>query len=162
MKLFLFKSFQKCQNRCHFSWYKLFKILIRINLTKGVGIFFFFPSSPTFSPVLIIPNSQPSSWFLFFFQLLFWSPIRPHILSYLICQPSAPSSPLENPKQYSVQFSHSLLSESLWPHGLQHPRLPCPSPTPRACSNSCPLSRWCHPVISSSVVPFYHLQSFPA
>ena len=46
------------------------------------------------------------------------------------------------------------------PHGLQHARLPCPSPTPRACPNSCPLSRWCHPTISSSVVPFSCLQSF--
>ena len=63
----------------------------------------------------------------------------------------------------SVQFSHSVMSDSLQPHGLQHTRLPCPSPTPRACSNSCPLSRWCHPTISSSVVPFSsHLQSFPA
>ena len=61
------------------------------------------------------------------------------------------------------QFSHSVVSDSLWPHGLQHPRPPCPSPTPRACSNSCPLSRWCHPTISSSVIPFSScLQSFPA
>ena len=63
----------------------------------------------------------------------------------------------------SVQFSHSVMSSSLQPHGLQHTRLPCPSPTPRACSNSCPLSRWCHPTISSSVIPFSsRLQSFPA
>ena len=53
--------------------------------------------------------------------------------------------------------------DSLWPHGLQHARLPCPSPTPRACSNSYPLNQWCHPTISSSVVPFSScLQSFPA
>ena len=63
----------------------------------------------------------------------------------------------------SVQFSRSVMSNSLWSHGLQHARLPCPSPTPRGYSNSCPSSRWCHPTISSSVVPFYsHLQSFPA
>ena len=63
----------------------------------------------------------------------------------------------------SVQFSHPVMSDSLWPHGLQHARLPCPSPTPGACSNSCPLSRWCHPTISSSVVPFSSCpQSFPA
>ena len=63
----------------------------------------------------------------------------------------------------SVQFSHSVMSSFLWTHGPQHTRLPCPSPTPRACSNSCPLSRWCHPTISSSVVPFSScLQSFPA
>ena len=55
------------------------------------------------------------------------------------------------------------MSISLWPHGLQHARLICPSPTPRVYSNSCPLSRWCHPTISSSAIPFSsHLQSFPA
>ena len=60
-------------------------------------------------------------------------------------------------------FSCSVMSNSLPPHGLQHARLPCPSPTPRACSNSCPLSRWCHLTISSSVAPFSScLQSFPA
>ena len=62
----------------------------------------------------------------------------------------------------SVQFSCSVMSDSLQPRGLQHTRLPCPSPIPRACSNSCPSSRWCHPTISSSVVRFSHLQSFPA
>ena len=63
----------------------------------------------------------------------------------------------------SVQFSHSVMSDSLQPHGLQHTRLPCPAPTPGVYSNSCPLSRWCHPTISSSAVPFSsHLQSFPA
>ena len=61
------------------------------------------------------------------------------------------------------QFSCSVMSDSLWPHGLQHTRLPCPSPTPRVYSNSCPLSWRCHPAISSSVIPFSsHLQSFPA
>ena len=60
-------------------------------------------------------------------------------------------------------FSHSVISDSLWPCGWQHARPPCPSPSPRACSNSCPLSQWCHPTISSSVIPFSsHLQSFPA
>ena len=63
----------------------------------------------------------------------------------------------------SVQSSHSVMSDSLQPPGLQHTRLPCPSPTPRAYSNSCPLSWWCHPTIASSVAPFSsHLQSFPA
>ena len=61
-----------------------------------------------------------------------------------------------------VQFSHSVISYSLWPHGLQHARLPCPSATPGACSNSCPLSRWSHSTITSSVLPFCCLQSFPA
>ena len=54
----------------------------------------------------------------------------------------------------SVQFSHSVMSDSLQPHGLQHSRPPCPSPAPGVHSNSCPLSQWCHPAISSSVVPF--------
>ena len=63
----------------------------------------------------------------------------------------------------SIQFSHSVMYDSLQPHGLQHTRLPCPSPTPGACSKSCPSSWWCHPTISSSVVPFSsHPQSFPA
>ena len=61
------------------------------------------------------------------------------------------------------QFSHSVVSDSLRPHGLQHSRPPCSSPTPGVYSNSCLLSRWCHPAISSSVVPFSScLQSFPA
>ena len=62
----------------------------------------------------------------------------------------------------SVQFSCSVVSNSLWPHVLQHTRLPCPSPNPKACSSSCPSRGWCHPTISSSVVPFSScLQSFP-
>ena len=64
---------------------------------------------------------------------------------------------------YLLLFSCSVLSDSLWPHGLQHARPPCPSPNPGAYSNSCPLSQWCHPTISSSVIAFpSHLQSFPA
>ena len=54
----------------------------------------------------------------------------------------------------SVQFSRSVLSDSLWPHEPQHARPPCPSPTPRVHPNPCPSSRWCHPAISFSVVPF--------
>ena len=62
-----------------------------------------------------------------------------------------------------LQFSYSVVSDSLRPHGLQHARLPYPLPTPGACSNSCPSSWWCHPTILSSVVPFSScLQSFPA
>ena len=64
-----------------------------------------------------------------------------------------------------VQFSRSVLSDSLKPHGWQHTTPPCPSPTPGACSNSCPLSLWCHSTISSSsqpVIPFFCLQSFTA
>ena len=63
---------------------------------------------------------------------------------------------------FQSQFSCSVVSDSLWPHGLQHARPTCPSPTPRAYSNSGPLSWWCHPTISSSVAYFSHLQSSPA
>ena len=62
----------------------------------------------------------------------------------------------------SVHFSRSVVSDFLQPHGLQHARPLCPSPTPRVYPNSCPLSHWCHPIISSSVVPFSCPQSFPA
>ena len=65
------------------------------------------------------------------------------------------------PLFFSVQFSHLVISNWLRSHGLQHTRLPCPSPTPEAYSNSCPSYQWCHPTISSSVVPFACLQSFP-
>ena len=62
----------------------------------------------------------------------------------------------------AVQFT-SVMSASLWPHELHHTRLPCPSPTPGAYSNSCPSIQWCHPTISSTVIPFsFHLQYFPA
>ena len=76
---------------------------------------------------------------------------------FIWCQPLYPScySILLYFSRYcSVQFSRSVVSDFLWPHGLQHARPPCPSPTPGACSNSCPLNWWCHPTISSSVIPF--------
>ena len=69
---------------------------------------------------------------------------------------------LKKLKLPSIQINHSVVSDSLRPYRLQHARPPCPSPTPKDCSNSCPSSRWCHPTISSSVVPFFaRLQSFP-
>ena len=63
--------------------------------------------------------------------------------------------------RHLLLLSHSVLSNSLWPHGQQHARLSCPSPSPGACSSSCPLTQWCHPTISSSVFPFSCLLSFP-
>ena len=62
----------------------------------------------------------------------------------------------------SVQFSQSVMCGTLRPHGLQHARPPCPSPTTGTCSNSCPSRQWCHPTISSSVIPFSCHPSFPA
>ena len=68
-----------------------------------------------------------------------------------------------NTRVWTVQLLTLVQSDSLWPHGLQHDRPPCPSPTPGTYSNACPTSWWCHPTISSSVVPFFScLQSFPA
>ena len=78
---------------------------------------------------------------------------------YMFPQSWPPPSP---PQFSSIQFSCSVLSDSLWPHGPQHARPPCPSPAPRVYSTSSPLSRWCHSTISSSVIPFSScLQSFP-
>ena len=70
---------------------------------------------------------------------------------------------MDETNEHSVHFSRSVVSGSLQPHKPQHARPPCPLPTPRAYPNSCPLSRWCHPAISSSIIPFSsRLQSFPA
>ena len=63
---------------------------------------------------------------------------------------------------YCMLFSHPVMSDSLRPHGLQHARLLCPSPSPKVCPSSCPLHWWCHPVISSSDALFFCPQSFPA
>ena len=72
------------------------------------------------------------------------------------------STKILSERESSLQFSHPVVSDSLQPHGLQHTRLPRPSPTPGVYSNSCPSSQWCHPIISSSVVPFSSCpQSFP-
>ena len=71
-------------------------------------------------------------------------------------------SALVNTQDCTLQFSHPVVSDSLWPHELQHARPPCPAPTPRVHSNSCSSSQWCHPTISSSVIPFSScLQSLP-
>ena len=91
--------------------------------------------------------------------------------SYGICQIYLAALQTSNPQTFhlklilkylsSLLLSRSVMSDSLWPHGLQQARLPCPSPSPGACSNSCPLSRWCHPTISSSAASIFCLQSFP-
>ena len=90
----------------------------------------------------------------------------PHNYTHLICskfsKPAFNSTWTKNFQMFS-QFSHSVMSNSLQPHGLQHTRPPCPSRTPGVYPNSCPSSQWCHPTISSSLIPFPScLQSFPA
>ena len=100
----------------------------------------------------MLQNKQDGGEFLPVFTTMTW--LQEHCLNRETSPPVLFSS---------VQFSHSVMSDSLWPHGVQHTRPPCPSPTPRVYSNSCPLSQWCHPTISSSVIPFSScLQSFPA
>ena len=87
-----------------------------------------------------------------------WMRVRGNALMKITSQLSANTSP-----RLAVQFSQSVVSDSLRPHRLQHARFLCPSPTPGACLNSCPSSQWCHPTISSFVVPFSScLRSFPA
>ena len=94
---------------------------------------------------------------------IFWiQGIIPHVC--LIHWVYCPGSSLDLSFSSSVSLvSHSVMSDSLWPHESQHTRPPCPSPTPGVYSNSCPSSRWCHPAISSSVIPFSSCpQSLPA
>ena len=86
---------------------------------------------------------------LCFLCLLHWQ-----TCSLLLVPPGKPN--------HSIKFHCSVMSNSLWPHELQHARLPCLSPTPGACSNSCLSDQWCHPTISSPVIPFSGPQSFPA
>ena len=81
-------------------------------------------------------------------------------LGHMICFSPCEKQPLLH--NLLLLFNHSVVSDALWPHGLKHARLPCPLPTLRVCSNSCPSSWWSHPTILSSVIPFSsHLQSFP-
>ena len=93
----------------------------------------------------------------------FWrqSPFQKEICCLAFC--ITPDFQMKQSTRCSVQFSRSVVSDSWQPHELQHTRPPCPSPTPWVHPNPCPLSRWCHPAISSSVVPFSSCpQSFPA
>ena len=107
--------------------------------------------------LLVVPLSPPSISRIFHL-------FHTESLYLLNSNSVTPHTSLPAASQFSsVPFSCSVVSNSLRPHGLQHARPPCPSPTPRVYSNSCLLSRWCHPTISSFVVPFSsRLQSFPA
>ena len=98
-----------------------------------------------------------------------WLPGRNHLVwlrhletTCFSLSPWLPSNSVQ-PLLLPVQFSPSVMTDSLWPHGLQHARPPCPTPTLEVYSNSCPLSWWCHPTISSSITPLSScLQYFPA
>ena len=108
-------------------------------------------------PFSSCPQSLPASESFSMSQLFAWGGQSLNIILLQYCDS------WHNSQNDSVRFSCSAMSNSLWLHGLQHARLPCLSPTPRDCSNSCSLSQWWHPTISSSVIPFSsHLQSFPA
>ena len=94
-------------------------------------------------------HSKPSEQYTYIWTYSVCACTHMHLLTYIFAHTS-------------VQFSHSVVSDSLQPHGPQHARPPCPSPTPRVYRNSSPVSWWCHPTIPSSVVPFsYCIQSFP-
>ena len=122
------------------------------------------------APGLAFGDTSPNPFYLVEGCLMFPCDLVQVMLTWLECRIAMqhPSQDVMTKSQIvlwplTVQFSCSAVSDSLWPHGLQHDRSPCPSPTPRVYSNSCPLSWWCHPTISSSVVPFSsRLQSFPA
>ena len=104
----------------------------------------------TFSTVKEFPAWMPLNWdniYIYLLQYKFTPKLKRSALFFI----------------YQFQFSHPVVSNCLQPYGVQHARLPCPLPTPRACSNSFPLSLWSHQIISSSVIPFSScLQSFPA
>ena len=121
--------------------------------------FFFNPFQMTTTPAVLVTSSINEVWC--------WAkepfPLKP------VVPRSGQGSGRGHPEQCcqalgcNSSVSHSVMSDSLWPHGLQHARLPCPSSTLGDYSNSSPLSRWCHPTISSSIIPFSSCpQSFPA
>ena len=119
-------------------------------------------SSIFFNQFFLLKHNCFTEFWCFLSNLNMNSHRYTYILSLLNLFPSA--SPSHPSRLVSVtQFSRSVMSDCLWPHGLQHTRLPCPSLTARAYSYSCPSCQWCHPTTSSSVVPFSScLQSFPA
>ena len=127
-----------------------------------------FPSPRKFTsnPFLLIPIhlGQPLVWFVLSRHCLFLTfHIEWRTDWVCVCVWSRLACGSWDSVMLSVQLSCSVVSNSLWPYAMQHAKLPCSSPSPGACSYSCPLSQWCHPAISSSVIPFsLCLQSFPA
>ena len=141
------------------------------HLYSSLSIWFIHFSEEGFPLILCsmgkIPSTAPrlicyqSSYFekLIYFSSEFISPRKDWLIQFGH-KPTFAINQLQSGWHASVQFSRSVMSDFLWPHGLQHVRLPYPSPTHEACSNSCPTSHWCHPTISSSVIPFSsYLQS---
>ena len=147
---------------CWVSWNQ--KLMISVLSSNAASSFSL--SSLSGSPVRSILGLYIVAHVSYFLKYIF-HPLNLSMLHFWVVSCDLPSSSvilsLAAYQFSSVQFSRSVVSDSLWPHGLQHARPPCPSPTPGAYSNSCPSSRWCHPTISSSVIPFSScLQSFPA
>ena len=157
--------------QCHmeFHWLTVKLILVSQHLLWVVFISFQIRGFACIFPNLGTPPphwlSTPNS-FTIVKVLQVQSPedISNLLLSFILCYYWVLKTfPLDQVLWCSVPFSRSVVSDSLQPHGLQHARPPCPSPTPRVYSNSYPLIQWCHLTISSSVVPFSsRLQSFPA
>ena len=102
---------------------------------------------------LVISFTSGNVYIFMLFSQLSHSPLPPTVST---CLFSTSASPLR------LLFSCQVVSNSLWPHGLQHTRLPYPSPSPGICPSSCPVHRWCHPTISTSVTLFFCVRSFPA
>ena len=128
----------------------LFQILTESAKTQGKK------HEPSLSTRDMSKNLWPS---LICYRSYAWSVIWVLLMSSLLISQGLEIKAI---KSTSAQFSRSVMSSSLQLHGLQHARLPCSPPTPGACSNKHPSSQWCHPTISSPVVPFSCLQSFPA
>ena len=146
----LITSYALC---CEFSWNK------RITKKSAFQIFFQLKKKTSFETEMM-PLGRWYRWLL-------RRAYRPSIV--IILHQGPHNDHATNIQVYhhsskkTVQFSHSVVSNSLWPHESQHAKPPCPSPTPGVYPNSCPSSRWCHPAISSSVIPFSSCpQSLPA
>ena len=164
------------------DWFDLLAVQGTLKSRLHIRKHQFFDTQPSFCPALTslwLLTGKTIAWLdgplsakwsqLFHTQSRSVTAFPPRSKCPLISQLQSPSAAILEPKKIKsvttsfFQFSRSIMSNSLRPHGRLHTRPPCPSPTPRACSNSCPSSWCCHPTISSSLVPFSsHLQSFPA